>query len=152
MRWLEDQRVEAIGMGWITLHNVAGTLEAEAWPYEIERPIGPHVLRRFERAEQLPDDLTGLHLVLADDVVQETSGQPGAEDPATIVLRRQRGMRRAEQADTVLAGFVGACDGDLSVGQILGALADLLDRPVQDVYREYLPEVRRLVVEGFLDY
>jgi hypothetical protein len=85
-------------------------------------------------------------------VVQETSGQPGAEDPATIVLRRQRGMRRAEQADTVLAGFVGACDGDLSAGQILGALADLLDRPVQDVYREYLPEVRRLVVEGFLDY
>ena len=52
----------------------------------------------------------------------------------------------------VLAGFVGACDGDLSVGQILGALADLLDRPLQDVYRDYLPAVRRLVVEGFLDY
>ncbi|HET6986774.1 MAG TPA: class I SAM-dependent methyltransferase [Kribbella sp.] len=152
MRWLDDQAVEAIGMGWISLHNVEGALEAEAWPYEIERPIGPHVLRRFERAEGLPDDLTGLHLVLADDVVQETSGQPGAEDPATIVLRRQRGMRRAEQADTVLAGFVGACDGDLSVGQILGALADLLDRPLQDVHREYLPKVRRLVVEGFLDY
>ena len=152
MRWLDEQEVEAIGMGWITVHNVEGTLEAEAWPYEIERPIGPHVLRRFERAEGLTDDLTGLHLVLADDVVQETSGQPGAEDPATIVLRRQRGMRRAEQADTVLAGFVGACDGDLSAGQILGALADLLDRPLQDVYREYLPAVRRLVVEGFLDY
>ncbi len=152
MRWLDEQEVEAIGMGWITVHNVEGTLGAEAWPYEIERPIGPHVLRRFERAEGLPDDLTGLHLVLAEDVVQETSGQPGAEDPATIVLRRQRGMRRAEQADTVLAGFVGACDGDLSVGQILGALADLLDRPLQDVYREYLPAIRRLVVEGFLDY
>ena len=152
MRWLDDQDVEAIGMGWITLHNVEGALEAEAWPYEIERPIGPHVLRRFERAEGLPDDLTGLHLMLADDVIQETSGQPGAEDPATIVLRRQRGMRRAEQADTALAGFVGACDGDLSVGQILAALADLLDRPVQDVHRDYLPEIRRLVVEGFLDY
>jgi methylase of polypeptide subunit release factors len=152
LRWLDDQNVEAIGMGWITLHNVAGALEAEEWPYEIERPIGPHVLRRFERSEGLPDDLTGLHLVMADDVVQETSGQPGAEDPATIVLRRQRGMRRAEQADTVLAGFVGACDGDLSVGQILAALADLLDRPLDDVLREYLPQVRRLVVEGFLNY
>ncbi len=152
LRWLDEQGVEAIGMGWITLHNVEGTLEAEEWPYEIEQPIGPHVLRRFERAEGLPDDLTGLHLVLADDVVQETSGQPGAEDPATIVLRRQRGMRRAEQADTVLAGFVGACDGDLSVGQILAALADLLDRPLEDVLQDYLPQVRRLVVEGFLDY
>jgi methylase of polypeptide subunit release factors len=152
MRYLDDHNVEAIGMGWITLHNVEGTLDAEAWPYEIERPIGPHVLHRFERKEGLPTDLTALHLRIADDVIQETTGQPGAEDPATIVLRRQRGMRRAEQVDTVLAGFVGACDGDLSTGQILAALADLMDRPVVDVLSEYLPQVRNLVVEGFLDY
>jgi hypothetical protein len=152
LQWLDGQDVEAIGMGWITLHNVAGTLEAEAWPYEIEQPIGPHVLRRFERNEGTPDDLTGLHLTVAEDVIQETTGAPGAEDPATIVLRRQRGLRRAEQVDTVLAGLVGACDGDLSVGQILSALADLLDRPLEDMLRDYLPDVRRLVVEGFLDY
>ncbi|MEU4193079.1 class I SAM-dependent methyltransferase [Kribbella sp. NPDC026611] len=152
MRWLTEQRVEAIGMGWITLHNVPGTLTAEEWPYEIERPIGPHVLHRFERLEGLPGDLTALHLRVADDVVQETTGQPGAEDPATIVLRRQRGMRRAEQVDTVLAGFVGACDGDLSTGQILAALADLMDRPVVDLLADYLPQIRRLVVEGFLNY
>jgi hypothetical protein len=59
-------------------------------------------------------------------------------------------MRRAEQADTVLAGFVGACDGDLSVGQILNALAELLDRPVEEVHTEYLPQIRNLAVEGFL--
>ncbi|MFK4083933.1 methyltransferase [Kribbella sp. NPDC020789] len=152
LRWLDDQQVEAIGMGWITLHNVPGTLEAEEWPYEIERPIGPHVLHRFERQEGLPADLTGLHLVVAEDVIQETTGQPGAEDPATIVLRRQRGMRRAEQVDTVMAGFVGACDGDLSVGQILAALAELLERPPVDVLSEYLPQIRRLLIEGFLDY
>ncbi|MFD7153893.1 methyltransferase [Kribbella sp. NPDC059898] len=152
MRYLDQYDVEAIGMGWITLHNVPGELDAESWPYEIERPIGPHVLHRFERKEGLPKDLTGLYLRVADDVVQETSGRPGAEDPATIVLRRQRGMRRAEQVDTVLAGFVGACDGDLSTGQILAALADLTDRPVVDVLSDYLPQVRNLVVEGFLDY
>jgi hypothetical protein len=152
LRWLDEQQVEAIGMGWINLHNVAGSLHAEEWPYEIEQPIGPHVLARFERSEELPDDLTGLHLVVADDVVQETAGPPGAEDPATIVLRRQRGMRRAEQADTVLAGFVGACDGDLSVGQILDALASLLDREPAEIHDAYLPEIRRLVIEAFLDY
>jgi methylase of polypeptide subunit release factors len=152
MRWLDDQNVEAIGMGWITLHNVEGSLDAEPWPYEIERPIGPHVLHRFQRSEGLPTDLTGLHLHVADDVIQETSGEPGAEDPASIVLRRQRGMRRAEQVDTVLAGFVGACDGDLSTGQILAALADLMDRPIVDVLTEYLPQIRHLLVEGFLDH
>ncbi|MEU8227528.1 class I SAM-dependent methyltransferase [Kribbella sp. NPDC048915] len=152
MRYLEDHDVEAIGMGWITLHNVEGSLHAEPWPYEIERPIGPHVLQRFERVETLPNDLNGLHLRVADDVVQETTGQPGAEDPATIVLRRQRGLRRAEQVDTVLAGFVGACDGDLSTGQILAALADLMDRPVVEILSDYLPKIRNLLVEGFLDY
>lgn len=152
MHYLDQHDVEAIGMGWITLHNVDGSLDAEAWPYEIERPIGPHVLHRFERREGLPADLTALHLRVADDVVQETTGQPGADDPATIVLRRQRGMRRAEQVDTIMAGFVGACDGDLSTGQVLAALADLTDRPVVDVLPDYLPQIRNLVVEGFLDY
>lgn len=152
MHYLDQYDVEAIGMGWITLHNVKGELDAESWPYEIERPIGPYVLHRFERKEGLPQDLTGLHLRVADDVIQETTGQPGAEDPATIVLRRQRGMRRAEQVDTVMAGFVGACDGDLSTGQILAALADLMDLPVVEVLSDCLPQIRNLVVEGFLDY
>jgi methylase of polypeptide subunit release factors len=150
LRWLDEQQVEAIGMGWINLRNLRGSLAAEEWPYEIEQPIGPYVLDRFERREGLPAELTSLHLVVADDVVQETAGQPGAEDPATIVLRRQRGMRRAEQADTVLAGFVGACDGDLSVGQILDALGSLLER--DDLHAAYLPKIRTLVVEGFLNY
>lgn len=148
LQWLDQQQVEAIGMGWINLHNTAGSLDAEEWPYEIEQPIGPHVLDRFERTESLPADLTGLYLTTADDVVQETAGPPGAEDPATIVLRRQRGMRRAEQVDTVLAGFVGACDGDLSVGQILDALASLLER--DDLHADYLPKIANLIREGFL--
>ncbi|MEU4390402.1 class I SAM-dependent methyltransferase [Kribbella sp. NPDC023855] len=148
LRWLDEQQVEAIGMGWINLHNTAGSLDAEEWPYEIEQPIGPHVLDRFERTEALPADLTGLYLTMADDVVQETAGPPGAEDPTTIVLRRQRGMRRAEQVDTVLAGFVGACDGDLSVGQILDALASLLER--DDLHADYLPKIANLIREGFL--
>jgi hypothetical protein len=150
LRWLDEQQVEAIGMGWINLHNVPGQTHAEEWPYEIEQPIGPQVLDRFQRQEELPADLTRLYLTTADDVVQESLGPPGAEDPTTIVLRRQRGMRRAEQVDTVLAGFVGACDGDLSVGQILDALASLLDR--EDLHADYLPKIRNLVNEGFLNY
>jgi methylase of polypeptide subunit release factors len=150
LSWLDGQSVEAIGMGWVTLHNVPGRAECEAWPYEIEQPIGPHVLERFDRVEGLPDELTGRYLVVAEDVVEESAGPAGAIDPATIVLRRQRGMRRAEQADTVLAGFVGACDGDLSAGQILDALAELLDRSPDELHRDYLPRIQQLVVEGFL--
>ena len=57
-------------------------------------------------------------------------------------------MRRAHQADTVVAGLVGACDGDLTVGQVLDALGTLLDR--DGLREEYAGEVRALVADGFL--
>jgi hypothetical protein len=67
------------------------------------------------------------------------------------VLRQQRGLRRARQADTVEAALVGACDGELSVGQILDALAELLDLDTVQTRATYLPIVRDLVAEGFLE-
>lgn len=151
LRWLDQQQVEAIGMGWVTLHNTPGAATCEEWPYEIEQPIGPHVLARFERIERPPAELGRLRLQVAADVVEESAGPPGADHPATIVLRRQRGMRRAEQADTVLAGFVGACDGELTADQILGALAHLLDLHLDELRRDYLPQIHRLLTEGFLN-
>ena len=91
-----------------------------------------------------------LVLVRRDDVRQETVGIPGAEDPTTVVLRQQRGLMRARQADTVTAALVGACDGDLTVGQILHAVADLLDRDPAELRDTYLPVAQELVEEGFL--
>ena len=85
------------------------------------------------------------------DVQQETVGAPGAADPEVVVLRQQRGLRRARQADTVEAALVGACDGELSVGQILDALAELLDLDAEQARATYLPAVRELVAEGFLE-
>ena len=84
------------------------------------------------------------------DVIQETIGQPGAEDPETIVLRQQRGLRRARKVDTVGAALAGACDGELTVGQILDAVAWLTERDPAELRTAYLPVVRRLLVEGFL--
>jgi hypothetical protein len=95
--------------------------------------------------------LAARHLVARADVHQETDGRPGAEHPETIVLRQQRGLRRARRADTVEAALVGACDGDLPVGAILAALAELLELDVAEVRGTYLPVVRELVVEGFLE-
>ena len=83
--------------------------------------------------------------------VEQPLGSPGAEVHEQIVLRQQRGLRRARQVDTVEAGLVGACDADLSVGQILGALGSLLERDVEEVRAPYLPAVRDLVDEGFLE-
>ena len=67
------------------------------------------------------------------------------------MLRQQRLLRRGRQADTVEAALVGACDGELTVGQILDALADLLGRDADDLRTTHLPLVRELVTEGFLE-
>lgn len=84
-------------------------------------------------------------------MVQEQVGAPGAEDPEHVVLRQNRGMRRATKVDTVGAGFAGVCDGSLTAGRILDAIAQLVQEdPV--VLRDRTPEaIRMLVEQGFLE-
>ena len=153
LTWFEQAGIESIGFGWINLHRSGNTTpkrELLHWPYDVEQPIAP-ALHAWGDAIRAADDvdLTS-RLVLASDVQQETFGAPGAEDPTAVVLRQQRGLRRARQADTVEAALVGACDGDLTLGQILDALAQLLDRDAAETRDTYLPVARELVAEGFL--
>ena len=149
LSWFEDQGVEAVGFGWINLHRTGSSRrELLEWPYDVEQPVAP-AIRDWARAAEAqvgPDS----RLVARADVRQETLGAPGAEDPETVVLRQQRGLRRARRVDTVEAALVGACDGELTVGQILDAVAQLLDRDPAETRETYLPVARELVAEGFL--
>jgi SAM-dependent methyltransferase len=152
--WLEAQRVTGIGFGWISLHRTGGepVVRIEDWPYDVEQPLGPEVAAWARRSRRARDeDLLGRRLVRRADVRQESVGEPGAEDPQAIVLRQQRGMRRARRADTVEAALVGACDGDLTSAQVLDALATLLDADPAALRKERLPALRELVAEGFLE-
>jgi len=156
LAWFEEQAVEAVGFGWLDLRRVDRdpVLRLEEWPYDVEQPLGPEVADHARRAQLLAAtsdaDLLTLRLAARVDVRQDTQGEPGAEDPEAIVLRQQRGLRRARRVDTVEAGLVGACDGDLTVGQILDALASLLGEDAQTLRRERVRAVRELVTEGFL--
>jgi len=158
LAWFEEQDVEAVGFGWLDLRRVdrPGVVRVEEWPFEVEQPLGPEVVERGRRADLLAatDDaaLLASRLTTRVDVRQESLGEPGAADPEAIVLRQQRGMRRARQADTVEAGLVGACDGDLSVGQILDALAQLLGEDAATLRRTRVDAVRELVADGFLGF
>ena len=150
--WFERERIEGIGFGWVNLRKGRpGVPVARAlldWPHAVEQPIATAV-RDWgvaARVEVREDD----RLVARPDVHQETLGAPGAEDPEAIVLRQQTGLRRARRVDTVEAALVGACDGELSVAQILDALATLLARDPDDLRTAYLPVVRELVAEGYL--
>jgi hypothetical protein len=151
LSWFEEQAIEAVGFGWVNLRrSSAGATEQSLldWPYDVEQPIAD-AIRDWGDAARVEVG-PGSRLVARADLVQETAGAVGAEDPATIVLRQQRGFRRAHQADTVVAALVGACDGELEVGQILDAVASLLGLDAEETGATYLPQVAALVADGFL--
>lgn len=150
LTWFEEQGISSVGFGWINLHRSGQAPRHEflEWPYDVEQPIAPAIAAWGEVAHV--EVGLGDRLGRPEHVQQETLGVPGAEDPATVILRQQRGLRRARQADTVEAALVGASDGDLTVGQIFDALGQLLDRDTGEIRATYLPVVQELVHEGFL--
>ncbi|TJZ42835.1 methyltransferase domain-containing protein [Streptomyces piniterrae] len=159
--WLDEfeaRKTRAVGFGWIALRKSGSgnpSITVEEWPHPVEQPLGDCVVRHFERHDYLraTDDAALLagHFRLADEVVQEQVGLPGAEDPEHVVLRQNRGMRRATKVDTVGAGFAGVCDGSLPAGRILDAIAQLVgEDPVR--LRDRTPEsIRMLIGQGFLE-
>jgi methylase of polypeptide subunit release factors len=159
--WLdafEAAKVEGIGLGWITLRASGAerpSVQVEEWPHSVEQPLGPHIEAWFAHQDFLRsrDDaaLLGARYRLAEEVVQEQVGAPGAEDPEHVILRQNRGMRRATKVDTVGAGFAGVCDGTLSAGDIVDAIARLLGED-RVVLRDQVPQSLRLLVEqGFIE-
>ncbi|CAL9531784.1 DUF7059 domain-containing protein [Streptomyces sp. enrichment culture] len=159
--WLDEfeaRKVKAVGFGWITLRRTDAaepSVVAEEWPHPVEQPLGETVRAHFDRVDYLRDHddaaLLEAHFTLAGEVVQEQVGLPGAEDPEHVVLRQNRGMRRATRVDTVGAGFAGVCDGTMSAGRILDAIAQLVgEDPV--ALRDRTPaQIRLLVEQGFLE-
>lgn len=154
--WFASERIDAIGFGWLSLHKTVHppVHRLEEWTGEIAPPIGPGVAAWGDRVEQLRgvSDMQLLDHTFrqAVDLVEETRGASGADDPESIVIRLQHGVRRSRQVDTVEAGLVGASDGDLTSAQILDALASLLGRDAAELRRDYASSVRDLVDDGFL--
>ena len=165
--WLDDfdaRGVEAVGFGAVTVRR---------------RPADPAVppLRRFDDehgaipgswrdvltaglsghdalgaldAHRDVSRLAAARPVVAAGVVEQRQLVPGAVDPTSVHLvdTARRGL--VVQASTALAGLVGACDGELTVGQVTAALAQLLDTDEAELAVTLLPAVRDLVAEGML--
>ena len=95
-------------------------------------------------------ELADQRLVVAPDVTEERYLTPGDPDPQVVLLRQGGGFGRAVQAGTALAGFVGVCDGELTVGQIVNALGALLEVGGDAVAADVLPSARGLIRDGLL--
>ncbi|MEX3565447.1 DUF7059 domain-containing protein [Micrococcus endophyticus] len=169
--YLEDfaaRGVAGVGFGHVWLRRpVDDGAQGRAWTVaeELTQPVdealgaawAAAVARRDRLAAGAPDGagdpalaaLRGLHLRVAEDVSEERHGRFGAEHPEVILARQGAGFRRTARLDTATAGVLSASDGELSVGQLVGAVAALLE--LDDAGRAgLLAAIRELYEDGFL--
>jgi hypothetical protein len=170
--WLDDfeaRGVRRVGFGYVLLRKTGADARGRLAP---ERP-------RLARLERLPDALghnpagIGSHLAeclsahdwhaglddaalaratltVASDVTEERHFWPGQEDPTLMTLHQGGGFGRSVPLDTAQAALIGACDGELPVGAIIDAIAQLLEADAAALRAELLPRVRALLDDGFL--
>lgn len=149
-RWLayfDALGIDEVGMGWIML-TAAGRdephLRFESWPHAVAQPVGLAFAR--DRAAVDTSLLPLEQLLVASprlaDVKQETIGEPGAADPQHIVLRQRTGLLRAIEVDTAEAAVLGALDGELTVGQVLAAVAQVLELDPTELAAAVVPVIR----------
>lgn len=163
--WLDDfasREVNAIGFGYLLLRRPRGDrmlrraerLDAPLGAAGSAAALGSHLaeaLAAHDAAAALDDvALLAALPVVAPDVTEERSHWPGAEHPTVITLRQGGGFRRELQVGTALAAVVGACDGELELGAIIGAVASILDVDLDALTAEIVPEVRELLIAGLL--
>ena len=160
--WLDDfaaRGTASIGFGVITLHRPE--TEREPWLAleeargQVDAAMGPHVLAGVRARSWLTtasdDELLDVAWRYADDVTQERYyARPGDPDPHVVLIRQGGGLRRAFQVDSVTAGLVGVCDGELTARQGLAGIAVLTDADQGDLARQVMPVLRDMVADGLL--
>jgi methylase of polypeptide subunit release factors len=163
--WLDDfaeRGVESVGFGYVLLRRPAdGTVPRLARAERLHGPLGEtpgglgahlgECLAAADRIAALDDaGLRALRVTAAEDVTEERHHRPGAEQPTVILLRQGGGFGRVVDAGTGLAALVGAADGDLPLGVLSDAIAQLLDADPAELWDELGAAARELVAGGML--
>lgn len=168
--WLADfdeRQVTHVGMGYLMAGrppaerpaSVADPTDAPATPVflgQYLRGAAPANLHEYMTRQWDGRNLTLAELVrlapTATDVVEHRFYYPGHTDPWIIKFTQTSGFGEEILADTALAGFVSVADGELSTGQIIAALAELLSEEPDTLAARLLPEVVRMKQLGMLTF
>jgi len=162
--WLDDfarRGVSAVGFGYLLLRHPAPGVAALHRVERLDAPLdretaglGTHLAAALAahdwQADRDDDAVLAARLVVAPDVTEERSHWPGDADPSVLRLRQGGAFRRELRVGTELAAIVGACDGELMLGAIVQAVAELLDLDAVELRRVTVAEVRELLIAGIL--
>lgn len=121
--------IRSVGMGWILVYarTASGrTCGSESWPHPVAQPVGDVFARHAAAVDafQLPTaDPPGRPPAPRRRGAGDHRG-PARRTPSTS-SSASAWLLRAVKADTALAATLGAVDGDLTVGQVLSAVAQV---------------------------
>ncbi|MDR2975222.1 MAG: methyltransferase [Propionibacteriaceae bacterium] len=156
LAYFDACRVEAVGMGWITMVKSGSPrprVSCLRWPHAVDQPVGADLmahLSAMDLAELDDAQILDRAWTLAPGTVQETTGEPGASQPTHVVLRRSDGLGRAIEVDAALGGVLGACDGDLTLRMIISAVAQIMRAPLTEFEQSTVRRVRQLIAQTWL--
>lgn len=161
-KYLEDfqsRGVTQIGFGWVWLRKRDHTAPLHKFEYlteAVHQPVAAawaSSVEKYDAVQNSESDawmLADVHLVAPQWVTYEQYQRFGAEHPEVLMARSGTGFGRHIRLDTATAAVLGAADGELSVGQIVAAVAGLLG--LDDEQTTALQEnITTLYVDGFLE-
>lgn len=157
IRDFQDRNVTGVSFGYLKLRRTTPSMfRCERVPNALgtKIPFGRAWAEAFESLRQIHhlDDraLLDLTMVRHEDVEEVRVLTPGTDVIRRLSLAKASGIERVIDADTIVAAFVGACDGELSLGQIADAIATLLNLGADSVRERTVRAARELVAAGML--
>jgi SAM-dependent methyltransferase len=160
MAYYRTRNIKAIHGGLIAMRRKAG----HNWIYLEEvrntpkEPFGDLVLQRFAvqdflRSHGADSDLMDLKPKLAADVRLEQVFQQieGGWKRETISLKQKKGLDPYLVLDPVVAEFLSGFDGVRTVGEVITGFTGKVDAHPEQVRKECIEAVRKLIERGFLE-
>jgi hypothetical protein len=161
MAYYRERNVEAIHDGIIAMRKRSGknwTLFEEVTETPKD-PFGDAVLaifsaRDFLSAHPSDNEMLAVKPRLSPHARLEQFFQPGQGQwqPTSLNLRLTKGFPFFVGMQPAVAGFLAACDGNHTMGDLIENFARQVEAPFEKVQAECVGIVRRLIERGFLLY
>jgi methylase of polypeptide subunit release factors len=161
MAYYRERKVEAIHDGIIAMRKRSGKnwILMEEVTETPKDPFGESVLatfaaRDFLAAHAADDQLAAIKPRLSPHARLEQFFQPGkgAWQPTSLNLRLTKGLPFFVGLQAPVAGFLGGCDGNHTVAELVQSFAARVDAPFEKVQSECMGMIRKLMERGFLLY
>lgn len=161
--WLHDfseRRVVSIGLGSIRLRRLdrdevgVRALRAERASGQFAPSPGPLLDSAFDVGVEVEnmssETVLTTRWMRAHSVTEVREHRPGEDAPRTISFTIDQPIARSVHADPLLAAAVGACDGELELRSIAGALASIFELDEIAISEALVEGVRELAWLGML--